>query len=266
MMLLPLFSGCGPSRVLPDPPGLPKQLGGRTLWHTPVGYIYAAEEAVAGETERWMSALDGHLRRTYQRPLGKGLVVVNDSDGPPCIDVFDEIVRLQSWMAQRMAVPEDQRPTLAEHRERLAESAMSEELACAVFPVALDDAALARLALAPGIPDDVQWSMCCPSHRLMRVATWEFAPAAIEKKKGKAFALATAWALPLAVPEAAKAFRLRRDLLAFEAWCVRQDDWPAEKRTTQCGRYQKERAFLISPTLALALTMAQDQQSTAPGR
>ena len=255
-LMLALVLGCGPSRVLPNPEGLASELGGRKLWHTPVAYIYATDGAVAGETERWIGELDRHLQRTYERPLGKGLVIVNDSGETPCIDSFDEIARLHLVMAERMELPEDDRKTPAEQRESLEESGLSEEMACGVVAVALDGKALAKLGLGDGVPEDVEWSICCPSHRLMHDTTWKFAFGAIEREKGTAFAVATAWALPIAVPEAAKAFRLRRDLLAFELWALRQEDWPAEKRKEEADRYQNERALVISPMLSLALSMA----------
>ena len=93
----------------------------------------------------------------------------------------------------------------------------------------------------------------------METATWEFAPKALERKKGRAFAIATAWAWPLAFPQAAKGFRLGRDVLVFELWCIRQTDWSADQRAEEIAKYTKERAFLISPTLSLALSIARKQ-------
>jgi len=246
--------------LLELPRELPGELNGRRLWHTPRAYIYAADKAVAGETDRWIADLAGHLRRTYQSDLGKGLVIVVDKDEPAVVPSFDELVRLQRLAAEQSGESRDALPTVEKQRAKLAESGMSEELARRVNPVPLDDAALASAGLTGPLPVDTSWRMCCASSRLAESATWEFAPAALERKKGKAFVVMTAWALPLAVPEAAKVFQLARDTLAFQMWATRRSDWTLERRQAEIDRYMRERALVLSPTLALALAIAKGQQ------
>jgi len=259
------LGGCGPGKLLPKPDLLPDRLGPRALWHTPMAYIYAADKAVAGETQVWIGELAAHVRRTYGQELGKGLVVVVDKGEPACIPSLEELVRLQRRTGLAGGVPAADLPTVEAQRRKLADSGMSEQVLCLVTSAALDDTALLHLGLSGDLPPDVAWRMCCPSHRLMDAAVWDFAPAALEKKKGKSFAVATAWAWPLAFPEAAKVFRLARDTLAFELWTHRQSGWPREQRAAELARYVKERAFLISPTLALALSMAgQERPASSP--
>ncbi len=254
--------GCGPGKLLPNPDTLPEKLGPRVLWHTPVAYVYAADKTVAGEAEGWISELAAHVRRTYGRELGKGLVIVVDKGEPPGIPSLEELVRWQRRTGLASGVPAADLPTVEAQRRKLAESGMSEETLCLITSAVPDDTALLHLGLPSNLPPDVAWRMCCPSHRLMDAAVWDFAPAALEKKKGKSFAVVTAWAWPLAFPEAAKVFRLARDTLAFELWTQRQQGWSREQRATELARYVKERAFLISPTLALALSMAGEERST----
>ncbi|MBN2559554.1 MAG: hypothetical protein JXQ75_01300 [Phycisphaerae bacterium] len=253
-------AGCGPSKLLSVPADMPDRFGDRVLWHTPRAYIFAADKAVAGEADRWIGDLAAHVRRAYHADLGKGLVIVVDKGESPCVASYDDILRLQRATATAGGANPEDLPAAAEQRRKLAESGMSEELACCVTPVALDDSALAEIGLGDKLPDDVAWRICCPSHRMMEAGVWEFAPTAVEKKKGKAFAVMTVWAWPLAFPEAAKVFRLARDTLVFELWCIRQPDWPAEKRAAEVASYTKERAFVISPTLSLALSIAKSQE------
>ena len=109
--------------------------------------------------------------------------------------------------------------------------------------------------MAGALPEEVAWRVCCPSQRLMEEAIWEFAPVALEKHLGKGFAVMTAWAWPVAFAEAAKALRLGRDVTVFQMWASRQSDWSTEKRLAEVARYTRERAFVISPMLSLALAM-----------
>ncbi|MFQ5425051.1 MAG: hypothetical protein ACE5F9_13875 [Phycisphaerae bacterium] len=257
-----LGAGCGPHTLLRPPSGLPDRLSGRILWHTPHAYIYAADKTVAGETDRWIASLAGHVRRTYGKDLGKGLVIVIDKKESPVVPSIEELLRLERLAAPPVAKAESRQPDAAEQRKKLADSGMSEVLARRITPVVLDDAALAAAGVPPDqLPKDVAWRITAPSHRLMDSAVWQFAPKALEKKKGKAFAIATAWAWPLAFPEAAKVFRLARDVLVFQRWCRRQPGWSPERRRREVTRFRRERAFVISPTLALALSMAKSEEN-----
>lgn len=270
-------AGCAPARLLDRPLELPEAVGGRRLWHTPHAYIYAADATVAGETDRWVAGLSAHIRRTYKKELGKGLVIVVDRGEPPVVYSLEELHRLEGMLPALGTLSRGAPMTLERRRARLAESGMSEEQALRVTPAPLDGAALASAgfagastsapATAPRIalPADVAWMMSCPSNRMAEAATWEIAPAAVEKRKGKMFAVMTACVLPLAIPEAAKAFQLARDSLCFQLWAARLPDWTDEKRAAESGRYMKERAFLLSPVLALALAMAQEGKEPASG-
>ena len=242
---------------------MPDELAGRRLWNTQRAYIYAADKSVAGETQRWVGELAGHLRRTYDRDLGKGLVIVVDKDERPFVKSIETLVRLQRQAAVEAGAKPDQLPTVERQREILTRSGMSEALVCRVTPAPLDDRALASAGLDDPLPDDIAWRICCPSQRLMEAAVWDFAPKALEKKKGRAFAVMTAWAWPLAFPEAAKAFRLARDGLVFELWAIGQAEWTAEQRAREIARYTRQRAFVISPTLSLALSLAKKDGADA---
>ncbi len=257
------LSGCGPARLLDAPAQLPKELDGRRLWHTPSGYIYAADEAVAGETDRWITELDRHLKRTYQRELGKGLVIVIDDGEKPFVKSFDEMVRLQRQTAIAAGVKSHEMPDVDAQRQKMEAGGMSEDLACRITPFELDGTVRAAGGLPHGLPDDAHWSISCPSQGLMEKAMWEFGPKALEKKKGKAFAVATAWAWPLAFAEAAKGFQLGRDVLVFELWAIQQSQWDQELRNQEISKYTEERAFIISPTLALALKVAKGDSKGA---
>ncbi len=264
VLMVGLAGGCGPGKLLPNPDTLPERLGPRVLWHTRAAYIFAADQTVAGETEAWVGELAAHIRRTYGEDLGKGLVIVVDKGESACVPSIEELVRLQRLMAAASGVPAADQPTVEGQRLKLAESGMSEQTLCLLTSAVLDETALTHLGLHGSLPPDATWRMCCPSQRLMDAAVWDFAPTALEKKKGRAFAVVTAWAWPLAFPEAAKVFRLARDTLAFELWAQRQADWPTERRSTEIARYLKERAFVISPTLALALSMAKEEKDQPP--
>ncbi len=259
--LIASAAGCGPGKLLDAPPELPTELNGRRLWHTPRAYIYAAEEATAGETDRWIAELAAHVRRTYKAELGKGLVVVIDKDEPPFVRSFEELIRLQRRTARAAAVEQHELPDDETHRRRLAGAGMTEELACRVTPFELDAKAIADGGLPGPMPNDLAWSISCPSESLMEKSMWQFGPKAIEEKHGKSFAVATFWAWPVAFAEAAKGFRLGRDVLVFELWTIRQDEWPIEKRRKAIRRYTDERALVLSPTLALALKIARGEEN-----
>ncbi len=254
--------GCGPATLLERPRELPERLDGRVLWHTPNGYIYATDKSVAGETDRWIKALAGHVKRTYGSELGKGLVIVVDRDEKPIVDSFDALMRLERKGSPHLG--KGKPPNAEDRRKNLEDSGMSEQLACRVTPLSLDDKALSSVGLSPdNLPSDAVWRMACPAQRVMEAAVWDFGPKVIEKRKGKAFAVMVAWAYPLAFPEVAKALRLTRDVLAFDLWCGRQEG-SLERRRSETGRYLRERAFVLSPMLSVALSLAKSK-STAEG-
>lgn len=261
--------GCGPARpkiVLDAPEDAAAQWQGRTLYHTPQGYIYARDEAIAGETDAWIRDVQGHVARTYRGRIGKGLVLVTDTDDPqPVVGSLEELQRLEA-VAPLTPRPAS-RPSVIERRKRLDESGMNEAMACQVATVPLDVTLLDRIGLPrAGLPADIEWMMTCPSNRLAAKVTREFAPKAIEKKKGKAFLLLAAPAMPAACVEAAKVFQLMRDALAFDLWAARQQDWDDGRRGRESDRYVKERAFIISPLLSLAMTIAQSGQAESLSR
>lgn len=249
--------GCGPATLLERPQGLPARLDGRALWHTPNGYIYATHKNIAGETDRWIGAMNGHVRRTYDAELGKGLVIVVDQDEASIVDSIETLVRLEGLFSRQTGV--EKAPSVEKRRQKLEDSGMSDELAFRITPVELDDEALSSAGLPPeGVPADVQWRVVCPSHRVMESAVWEFGPKAIEKRKGKAFVVMTAWAFPLAFPEAAKVLQLSRDALVFSAFCDRQE-WTKERRQGEFERYLTERALTLSPLLSISLSFAKSK-------
>lgn len=250
-----LVVGCARPRFLEPPPELPAELQGRKLWNTPEAIIYAREKAAAEETVAWIRDVQGHIGRTYRGTIGKGLVIVTDvDDKEPVITSLEALHRLETAPS-----PTASQPTLVERRKRLDESGLTEAQACRVATVGLDDEAVRGFGLGQTLPPEVQWRMCCPTDRLALKVTREFAPRAIEKKKGKAFATMAAPLMPVACVEAAKVFRLARDTQAFELWAARQSKWEA-RRDAETRRYMRERALLISPMLSLALTIAQSGQ------
>lgn len=251
-----ISAGCGPSKLLEAPSNLPAEVDGRKLWHTPNGYIYATRKDVAGETDRWIVELKRHVERTYHRDLGKGLVVVIDGDEKPFVGKLEELVRLQRQTAIGADVQLHEMPDVQAQRQKLAAGGMTEDLALRITPFELDGMARSEGGLPHALPEDAHWAISCPSQSLMEQGMWEFGPKSLENKKGKAFAVATAWAWPLAFAEAAKGFRLGRDVLVFELWTIRQDDWDRELRHQEIAKYTEERALVISPTLALALKLA----------
>lgn len=263
VLLLLLAGACGPARLLPPPAELPETTNGRRLWYTPHAYIYTREKEVAGETDRWIQGLDGHLRRTHGGALGKGLVIVADiDDEQPIVATLDELDRLL-WLLPASAAPA-RRPSLDERRRELEASGMSEEMACRTAVASLDDAACGAAGLPQQLPVDVVWRMCCPSSRLALKITRAFAPRAVEHKKGRAFALLAAPAMPVATLEAAKVFELTRDVTAFALWADRATDWDAARRERETRRYMHERALTLSPLLSLSLTIAERQKAEKP--
>ena len=247
-------SGCASRpRLVDAPPAAPAQLAGRRLWPTSAALIYARDESLAAETQQWIESLAAHLARTYHASLGKGLVVVTDLHDAPVVESFDELVRLESLApAARSASPTSPEA----RRRRLSDAGMTEEMARQVATVPLDDAVLKRHVGDVRAFNDVQWRICCPSQRLALRVTQQFAPKAIEKQKGRAFAMLTASVIPIASLEAAKVFALARDALAFDLWAARRADWDDARRKRESAQYLKERAFLISPMLAMALAIA----------
>ncbi|MBX3394704.1 MAG: hypothetical protein KF841_05010 [Phycisphaerae bacterium] len=259
-----LTSGCGPGRLLERPADMPAEVDGRRLWHTSRAYIYATHEATAGETNRWIGELAGHLNRTYKRPLGKGLVIVVDDNEAPFVDSIVELIRLQNRTAVAAGVEQHELPNEEIQRQKYKDAEMSEDLVCRITPFELDAKALAARGFPENLPPDVEWRLCCPSESLMKSAMWDFGPKAIEKKQGKTFAVATAWAWPLAFAEAAKGFELGRDVLAFELWSTRQADWESEFRRREIEKYAEQRALVLSPTLALAMKIAKGGDDPKP--
>lgn len=268
ILAIAAVGGCGPGALLDRPANMPAEVDGRRLWHTDRAYIYAAREATAGETNRWIGELIGHLNRTYKRPLGKGLVIVVDENEAPFIDSIDELVRLQVRTAVAAGVEQHERPNEEAQRQKYKDAEMSDDLVCRITPFELDTKALTSRGFPEELPKDVEWCVSCPSESLMKSAMWVFGPRAIEKKQGKTFAVATAWAWPLAFAEAAKAFELGRDVLTFELWSIRQADWQPDHRRREIENYAEQRAIVLSPTLALAMKIAKggDDPKTHPAK
>lgn len=249
LLIALLAPGCGPRHLLELPDNLPESIGTRHLWNTPHAFIYATSRPVAGETEAWVDELARYIEKTHKRWLGKGLVIVVDEGEPPIVSSLEAYVQLQNAIAQSNPRADVKPAAIEEHRAKLDEACTPEEAAIRLFPMQPDAAILSQLGLPQPLPDDVAWVMSCPSQQLMQSAMSDIAPAIIEKKKGKAFRIMTAWAMPMAVPEVAKVFRLSRDDFAFRLWCMRQHDWPIDQCRDAIATYTRQRAKQISPYL-----------------
>jgi len=287
-----VLGGCArPAVILPAPAELPSEIRGRRLWNTERAYVYARDRAAADETDAWIGELQAHLDRTYDRPaLGKGFVIITDlGDEEGVVPTLEELGRLDQTLPSMNGPDAPPRMTVAERRRKLEEQGLAEPLALKIAVAPLDGAALALVAGAPPgsaappngsaaasgphvatatrlnavmelrVPPDASWCICCPTRKLGVETTKSFAPIAVERKMGKAFAAMTAPLIPVAAQEAAKAFDLARDVLVFRLWAAKRSDWSDAKRLVEILRYQRERALRLSPLLPIALNKAREE-------
>ena len=248
-MTLVLCLGCGPEKVLPPPDEMPKALDTRTLWHTPRAYIYATHKPVAGEIDRCVKEVADYVKETHEGELGKGLVIVIDKGEE---DILDGRLRKKLNLNDMKAPKEKEQPT-PEHS--VAASAMRPPTI--LIPAPLDEEALSDLGLKGKLPEDVAWSLVCPSHRQMEHVMYDNAMKEL-KKENKLAAVGAAGFVPLITSTMAKLFLVFREMALYIPWSERQTQWSAERRSKEAARFATKRMFHHVPMMRMFMKVDEE--------
>ncbi len=233
LLCLPAFlilaAGCGPrppSVLLDAPLDYPADFGGRRLFHTPQGYIYARSELDAGEADRWLIEVKDYIKRHFDREMEKGVVVVMDPQDKPIAESLEDQVILERDPAI-VVTPPSRPKSVEELRKKMRSEGIPERPMIRGSSVPLTARRLRDMGLdAPECP----WAVAAPSHALAVECGVEVGVAAFRKQRPdmseeQARRLARSVSGSLA-----KAFEIARGQPVFIVWAQRQSDWSDDQR------------------------------------
>ena len=88
LLLVAALCGCAPARLLPHPPGWPREIEARTLYVTPRAFIYATSPGPAGWMDRYLNDRIPQIEKRFGVSLARGMVIaVSPGDKPiPGVD------------------------------------------------------------------------------------------------------------------------------------------------------------------------------------
>ncbi len=102
LLLMVAMCGCGPARLLPPPPGWPREIDGRTLYVTPRAFIYATSPGAAGWMDRYLHDRIPQIEKRFGVKPGNGTVIAVSPGDKPMPDVapwpsYDEAIALATF-------------------------------------------------------------------------------------------------------------------------------------------------------------------------
>jgi hypothetical protein len=81
------LTGCGPTRLLPTPPGWPREIEGRRLYHTPQALIYAPSASSAGWADRYLQEHVPPIEERFGVTITPGVIFVMQPGDQPMTGV-----------------------------------------------------------------------------------------------------------------------------------------------------------------------------------
>jgi hypothetical protein len=230
-LLVLLIVGCAPATVRPGPAGWPDDISSRRLYNTPRAYIYASNDAVAGEVDRLVASVAAAIA-AQGGIASKGVVIVTDSkDGPLGTDAqrFYRAVRGEHSVC---SYPADEDGTFM---------GMSKETKLLCWPMVIP-AEVARAELK--LPDDAaaNWIVALPTRAMIdRQLVRSYAKSVRDQHEVKWKAITVA-ALPLEVallgPLHHETKSLERDVVLFAQMAERQPKWQETERQARVYEYR----------------------------
>jgi len=238
---------CAPAKLLDPPAGWPVEWKNRKLFNTPNAYIYAGNDAAAGQVDEIAARVGREFqKRTDGRPV-KGLLLVNDVDEEPVIADHEAYTKL---MLTRSAAALDQELTDAQLeaqyagiRQTMADQGTEAEMELLMTPVSLGREDLTQmLGFESNVSDSVAWSAVISTSALIEYANRENMQSELHSRK---------IGLVLQVPLApiilfeerlrnAKAF-VARDVAVFRNLAHQQAGWSEEKRQDETLAYMERK-------------------------
>jgi hypothetical protein len=253
--------GCGPARLLEAPAGWPLEWQNRKLFNTPNAYIYAGNEAAAGQADELAKRVSREFQeRTAGRSV-KGLLLVTDVDEAPVIADHQAYTKL---MLSRSAAARDQVLTAeqldaqyATIQQTMAERGTQADMELLMTPVSLERTDLEQmLGFESSVSDTAAWTAVISTSALIEYANRENMQAELQERK---------IGLVLQVPLApiilfeerlrnAKAF-VARDVAVFRNLAQQQSAWSGDKREDETLAYMERK---LSEAMLPVLTQLTD--------
>ncbi len=257
--------GCAPVKLLDPPEGWLVEWRNRRLYNTPAAYIYASNDAAAGQAD-WLASRVGKefKKRTGERPV-KALLLVTDLNEEPVLPDHKTYCRL---MLTKQALAEGRTLSDAQLNEQYAKicSAMAEqgvdtEMELLMTSVALDRRDLAEyLGFDSTVTDSVDRAAVISTTALIEYANRRNIQNELRKRK-----IGLVLQVPLA-PIIMFEERLRnakaavsRDVTLFRCLADQQVGWSAEKRQDETQAYMERK---LNEALLPVLTQLTDVLQT----
>lgn len=233
------MTSCGPARprqVLEAPEGYPAEFSGRHLFHTPQAYIYARNEIVAGEADRWVSEVKNYVKSQYKGELAKGIVVVMEPDDPPLAKTIEEEIAIQRDPAIMRTSPRRLR-TADEIRKEMTAQGVQEQPVLRGSTLPLTPERLRNMGLQVPSP---AWAVAAPSHELAVVCGKEVGIAAARKMAPNLTESQVQKVSEMGKEKLALAFEMPRLEIVFLLWIQSRQDMTDEQRRDAMRTYIRQ--------------------------
>lgn len=215
-----------PDRVSAADVGLPESWNGRQLFDTDRAWVFARDKKQAKEADRYIREIQRYVEKYHHVALGKGLVIVMESQDPPMIASFEEGQALEADPDVQRTPPRV-RKSPAELRTELAKTGVSERTMLRGTSAPLPPRKRAEIGLASA---RVPWALAAPSNALCVESGQSMMMEGLRHKDPNLDERRAKTAMGLVKGLAAKPFEMMRPQLLFMLWAQRQGDWSDEQR------------------------------------
>ncbi len=252
---------CAPVKLLDPPAGWPVEWKNRKLFNTPNAYIYARNDAAAGQVDEIAARVNREFQKRTDGRLVKGLLLVNDLGEHPVIadhETYTKLMLNRSAGIRNQALTDAQLETqYARIRQTMADRGTQAEMELLMTPVSLSRTDLTlMLGFDSNVSDSAAWSAVISTSALIEYANRENMQSELHNRK---------IGLVLQVPLApiilfeerlrnAKAF-VARDVEVFRNLAHQQADWSEEKRQDETLAYMERK---LNETLLPVITQLTD--------
>ncbi len=252
---------CAPVTLLDSPVGWPIEWKNRKLFNTPNAYIYAGNDAAAGQADE----IAARVRREFQKRTGgrlvKGLLLVNDIGEQPVIAdhrTYTNLMLNRSAAARNQALTDAQLDAqYARIRQTMDEQGTQADMELLMTPITLARTDLIRmLGFDRNVTDSVAWTTVISTARLIEYANRENMQSELHNRK-----IGVVLQVPLAPIilfeerlRNAKAF-VARDVAVFRNLAQQQADWSEVKRQDEMLAYMERK---LNETLLPVITQLKD--------
>jgi hypothetical protein len=223
--------GCAPAVRLPAPPGWPAEISGRRLYNTPNTYIYASNDAAAGEADRVVQSAVAELS-ARGGAFAKGVVMVTDIGDVELGSNPRRFYRAIDAENYGSDCPDDGEERFAGMSNRL-------ELLCR--PIVIPrSAALDELSLPPEAA--ASWVVALPTRAMIDRGMARSMAKGLHDEHDPGWKAARVAALivyvPLNLPINRESVAIERDVLIFTQMFDRQAKWSEAKRTNAPNEFR----------------------------